>query len=76
MQPNEVYQLLLNGKRMDPPIYCPQEICNLMFNCWNESPADRPGFEKLKKMLHEIVNNEEPEEMPQETTSSNEGLFQ
>ena len=26
MHPNEVYQLLLNGKRMDPPIYCPEEM--------------------------------------------------
>jgi hypothetical protein len=26
MHANEVYQLLLNGKRMDPPIYCPEEM--------------------------------------------------
>jgi hypothetical protein len=26
MHTNEVYQLLLNGKRMDPPMYCPEEM--------------------------------------------------
>ncbi|CAB3988052.1 Fibroblast growth factor receptor 3 [Paramuricea clavata] len=70
MHANEVYQLLLNGKRMDPPMYCPEEICKVMSKCWNEYPKDRPNFENLKEMLWEILGCEEITQVLQQNEKS------
>ncbi|XP_046853276.1 mast/stem cell growth factor receptor kita-like isoform X2 [Xenia sp. Carnegie-2017] len=52
---SEVYAHLLNGNRMEPPIYCPDIIADLMKKCWIENPQLRPTFEEAKKMVEKNV---------------------
>ncbi|QQP35086.1 Tyrosineprotein kinase Abllike, partial [Caligus rogercresseyi] len=40
----DVYQLLESGYRMECPPGCPVRIYELMRQCWNWTPADRPTF--------------------------------
>ena len=69
MHANEVYQLLLNGKRMDPPVHCPQEISNIMLECWNENAKDRPNFQNLKKMLcKDVMQTPQPSDRTANTS--------
>ncbi|CAB4069722.1 ABL1 [Lepeophtheirus salmonis] len=40
----DVYQLLESGYRMECPPGCPVRIYDLMRQCWNWTPVDRPTF--------------------------------
>jgi len=40
----DVYQLLESGYRMDAPPGCPTRVYELMRECWNWEPANRPSF--------------------------------
>ncbi|XP_043577361.1 tyrosine-protein kinase JAK2-like [Chiloscyllium plagiosum] len=44
-----VLQMLevLKSKRLPVPQNCPREMYNLMLNCWNNNPAQRPTFVEL-----------------------------
>ncbi|CAB4003020.1 partial, partial [Paramuricea clavata] len=56
---NDVHQYLLQGKRMDPPIQCPEDINDVMSMCCKENPEDRPNFHSLKDLLYEILDCKE-----------------
>lgn len=49
----EVIQNLEQGYRMPKPEDCPDELYDIMHECWREKPADRPTFEHLKNMLED-----------------------
>ncbi|XP_048384494.1 tyrosine-protein kinase SRK2-like [Stegostoma tigrinum] len=52
---------LLQGYRMPCPNGCPQPIYNIMRQCWNEIPSQRPPFRTLKLQLEEfIITNYHP----------------
>ncbi|XP_020367057.1 tyrosine-protein kinase SRK2-like [Rhincodon typus] len=52
---------LLQGYRMPCPNGCPQPIYNIMRQCWNEIPSQRPSFRTLKLQLEEfIITNYHP----------------
>ncbi|GCC25880.1 tyrosine-protein kinase Src42A-like [Chiloscyllium punctatum] len=52
---------LLQGYRMPRPNGCPQPIYNIMRQCWNEIPSQRPSFSILKLQLEEfIITNYSP----------------
>ena len=44
---NEVYQLLESGYRMECPPGCPVRIYDLMKQCWNWEPNERPSFHDI-----------------------------
>uniref|UniRef100_A0A4W3HB74 Tyrosine-protein kinase n=1 Tax=Callorhinchus milii TaxID=7868 RepID=A0A4W3HB74_CALMI len=44
-----------NGYRMPCPAGCPEPIYNLMRECWNENPDDRPSFKTLKLQLEDFL---------------------
>ena len=44
---NEVYQLLESGYRMECPPGCPVRIYELMKQCWNWEPHERPSFHDI-----------------------------
>ncbi|XP_078395843.1 tyrosine-protein kinase Src42A-like [Cetorhinus maximus] len=46
---------LLQGYRMPCPIGCPQPIYDIMRECWNEIPSQRPLFSKLKLQLENFI---------------------
>ncbi|XP_035697157.1 activated CDC42 kinase 1-like [Branchiostoma floridae] len=41
------------GERLPKPSDCPQDIYQLMMQCWAHKPCDRPTFEALKDFLTE-----------------------
>lgn len=36
---------------MDPPIDCPKEVGDIMVECWNHNPEQRPTFTVLLDKL-------------------------
>ncbi|NXE04355.1 LCK kinase, partial [Lophotis ruficrista] len=50
----EVIQNLERGYRMPQPDNCPQELYELMMQCWKESPEERPTFEYMKSVLEDF----------------------
>uniref|UniRef100_A0A671KEF6 Fyn related Src family tyrosine kinase n=1 Tax=Sinocyclocheilus anshuiensis TaxID=1608454 RepID=A0A671KEF6_9TELE len=43
----QVVQQLPKGYRMPCPLNCPKYLYDIMYECWKDSPADRPTFETL-----------------------------
>ncbi|XP_071623950.1 tyrosine-protein kinase Lck [Heliangelus exortis] len=50
----EVIQNLERGYRMPQPDNCPQELYELMVQCWKEQPEERPTFEYMKSVLEDF----------------------
>ncbi|XP_061216847.1 tyrosine-protein kinase Lck isoform X4 [Neopsephotus bourkii] len=50
----EVIQNLERGYRMPQPDNCPQELYELMMQCWKEKPEERPTFEYMKSVLEDF----------------------
>ncbi|XP_075237189.1 activated Cdc42 kinase isoform X1 [Lycorma delicatula] len=40
-----------DGERLHRPDACPPDMYNLMLQCWNKSPADRPTFSTIREIL-------------------------
>ena len=47
----EVIEFLQNGDRLSKPPMCPQDIYDLMLECWMENYLYRPTFLHLKSQL-------------------------
>jgi serine/threonine protein kinase len=56
MQNAEVIQMLNRGHRMECPSNCPEELYDLMLQCWNEDPHKRPTFESLRFLLEDFYS--------------------
>ncbi|XP_016159159.1 PREDICTED: tyrosine-protein kinase Lck [Ficedula albicollis] len=50
----EVIQNLERGYRMPQPDNCPEELYELMRQCWKESPEERPTFDFMKSVLEDF----------------------
>uniref|UniRef100_A0A096MH38 Tyrosine-protein kinase n=1 Tax=Poecilia formosa TaxID=48698 RepID=A0A096MH38_POEFO len=50
----EVIQNLERGYRMPAPENCPDELYDIMKECWRERPEDRPTFDYLKHLLEDF----------------------
>lgn len=50
----EVIQNLERGYRMPKPENSPDALYNVMCQCWNEGPEDRPTFEYLRSVLEDF----------------------
>ncbi|XP_032219869.2 hemicentin-1 isoform X2 [Nematostella vectensis] len=60
LHPSDVFEYLLDGKRMEKPVDCAQEIYNIMTDCWVLSPEDRPTFTELVKKLDKMIESNMP----------------
>jgi len=47
MTNGQVLKVLQQGYRMPRPMECPNELYDIMLDCWKEDPAERPTFETL-----------------------------
>ncbi|KAI4878618.1 hypothetical protein NFI96_024185 [Prochilodus magdalenae] len=52
----QVVQKLHTGYRMACPPRCPKPLYDIMMECWNDTPADRPTFETLQWKLEEFFD--------------------
>ncbi|MES1921364.1 hypothetical protein MHBO_002898 [Bonamia ostreae] len=52
------------SKPLDGPIECPEYFYNIMVDCWETNPENRPTFKALHKMLkdYSIHDTEESDE--------------
>ena len=50
----EVTQYVDKGYRMDAPDGCPDEVYNIMSDCWKKDPSQRPNFTRIEKELQRI----------------------
>lgn len=54
----QVIKLLQRGHRMPRPPHVDDALYKIMQDCWQEDPNDRPTFEKLRKVLKEMENQQ------------------
>lgn len=47
----DVIKIIENGERLKKPDICPENIFNIMENCWNYNPKDRPTFRHLTEFF-------------------------
>lgn len=52
----QVLQKLDQGYRMPQPANCPLELYNIMLQCWNVEPKERPTFETLHWRLEDYYD--------------------
>ena len=50
----QVLESLQGDYRMPAPMCCPDQLYNIMLECWNKEPATRPPFESLHQRLEEF----------------------
>uniref|UniRef100_A0A8C7IIY5 Tyrosine-protein kinase n=1 Tax=Oncorhynchus kisutch TaxID=8019 RepID=A0A8C7IIY5_ONCKI len=50
----EVIRSLESGYRMQRTDSCPQELYDIMLECWKNKPEDRPTFEYLQSVLEDF----------------------
>nr|XP_006822175.1 PREDICTED: ephrin type-A receptor 5-like [Saccoglossus kowalevskii] len=56
MTPREVLINLRNGYRMPKPHGCSPVMYELMTQCWQEDPEERPNFTQLRDRLNELLS--------------------
>ena len=47
----EVMQLVTNGGRLEPPLYCPGPVYALMTQCWHPIAEERPNFRTILQRI-------------------------
>ncbi|XP_068733319.1 proto-oncogene tyrosine-protein kinase receptor Ret-like [Montipora capricornis] len=55
----QIANLLKKGYRMPKPKHVDQNLYNIMLQCWQQKPNDRPTFSMLKNKLSTMIQNDE-----------------
>ena len=73
----QVVQALKTGYRMPSPKGCPEQLYEIMMECWRDDAAARPTFEVLQHKLEELCTNTEHIQLlsDQVTTDNNNCTF-
>jgi len=57
-------QITTSNYRMPKPTYdgviCPDELYDIMLNCWNREPEGRPTFEYLRTLFEDFYVSTSP----------------
>jgi hypothetical protein len=53
----EASEKVLEGYRLPKPEICPPQIYDLIFQCWNENPKDRPTMKDIHDKLTKEMKN-------------------
>jgi hypothetical protein len=48
---------ILNGYRMAKPEYAPNFIGEMMSNCWQKEPKDRPTFSQMADVIEKEIES-------------------
>jgi hypothetical protein len=57
MNGRELMEAIQNGYRMTPPEYSPNFFGQIMKNCWEKDPKQRPRFSQLSEMMEKYVES-------------------
>lgn len=60
--PQILHKIDKEGERLPRPEDCPQDVYNVMLQCWAHKPEDRPTFVALRDFLMEVGGREGREE--------------
>ncbi|XP_047414156.1 proto-oncogene tyrosine-protein kinase ROS isoform X2 [Sciurus carolinensis] len=52
----DVLNYVQTGGRLEPPRNCPDDLWNLMTQCWAQEPDERPTFQKIQDQLQLFRN--------------------
>lgn len=52
--PQILHKIDKEGERLPRPEDCPQDVYNVMLQCWAHKPEDRPTFVALRDFLMEV----------------------
>ncbi|XP_048649912.1 proto-oncogene tyrosine-protein kinase ROS isoform X1 [Marmota marmota marmota] len=52
----DVLNYVQTGGRLEPPRNCPDDLWNLMTQCWAQEPEERPTFQKIQDQLQLFRN--------------------
>ncbi|XP_062504451.1 uncharacterized protein LOC134181228 [Corticium candelabrum] len=55
-QNQDVIALLRSGQRLERPENCPEEIYEIMSQCWDVYPESRPSFTSIVELLEEFLS--------------------
>ncbi|GFO33323.1 hepatocyte growth factor receptor [Plakobranchus ocellatus] len=50
----------LRRRRLPPPLFCPNQLYNIMLLCWNKDPDSRPEFQTLNAHLLFLIGQRPP----------------
>ncbi|XP_042543834.1 tyrosine-protein kinase receptor TYRO3 [Dipodomys spectabilis] len=53
----EIYNYLIGGNRLKQPPDCMEDVYDLMYQCWNADPKQRPSFTCLRMELETILGH-------------------
>ncbi|XP_073254840.1 tyrosine kinase receptor Cad96Ca-like [Porites lutea] len=53
-----VYEIKVNKHRMSQPEHISEELYQIMLECWDEDPNNRPTFERLHETITEFLKEE------------------
>lgn len=53
----EIYNYLIGGNRLKQPLDCIEDVYELMYQCWNADPKQRPSFTCLRMELENILGH-------------------
>ncbi|GMR48348.1 hypothetical protein PMAYCL1PPCAC_18543, partial [Pristionchus mayeri] len=54
---HSVRSFLESGGRLSQPLYCPDNVYELLLSCWRVSPMDRPSFSSLHHSLSALLTH-------------------
>ncbi|KAK2559520.1 Fibroblast growth factor receptor 1 [Acropora cervicornis] len=53
----KLFELLKSGYRMQKPQNCPNDIYDIMLNCWDEKQSSRASFTDLRKLFDAMLSS-------------------
>ncbi|EAT39464.1 AAEL008732-PA [Aedes aegypti] len=61
----DVIKLIENGQRLSQPDLCPENVFEVMKNCWNYNPKSRPTFKFLTRFFTDDIKYQNLQELVQ-----------
>uniref|UniRef100_A0A914E0H7 Protein kinase domain-containing protein n=1 Tax=Acrobeloides nanus TaxID=290746 RepID=A0A914E0H7_9BILA len=56
MSNDEMLEFLQEGNRLSCPEETPEEVYEIMLQCWNQEPVNRPTFEEMVEKFRNMLN--------------------
>jgi AXL receptor tyrosine kinase len=53
-----VLEYIENGQRLNKPLLCPVEIYEMLFQCWERNPNNRPSFQVLRETTQNLFEHQ------------------
>lgn len=53
----DIVNFLKQGRRMQQPSYCPDELYDIMLQCWQDDPKRRPSFAQLVTDVSNVITS-------------------